>query len=215
MKTKPKFGIFAIEISILAWLAVFLCVSLLSFPSSKNLSYGKNCQASKFSIFVLNKPDPIRRIVLTVAPEEVEFSDFPDTPRGEIRRYIYEICQDYPNVDPLIIEAQVFEESRYISSVVGGGGAWLGLMQISPKWHRDRMERLGVTDLFDPYSNLLVGIDYMSELIDIYHDKVLALMVYNGSASAYSKWENGQISSYAQNVMNNVYILKNGGELNG
>lgn len=212
MKTKSKFPIMFISAT---FFAVFLWFVLFSTVNSIDISYGRNCQASKFGIFVLNKPNPIRRIVLTVAPEEVEFSDFPDTPRGEIRRYIYEICQDYPNVDPLIIEAQVFEESRYISSVVGGGGAWVGLMQISPKWHRDRMERLGVTDLFDPYSNLLVGIDYMSELIDIYHDKVLALMVYNGSASAYSKWENGQISSYAQNVMNNVYILKNGGELNG
>lgn len=212
MKTELKS---IIKIVVSMWLAACLCVFLLSVLSSTDFSYGKNCQASKFGIFVVDKPHPIQRIALTVEPEEVEFSDFPDTPRGEIRRYIYEICRDYPNVDPLIIEAQVFEESRYISSVVGGGGAWLGLMQISPKWHRDRMERLGVTDLFDPYSNLLVGIDYMSELIDIYHDKVLALMVYNGSASAYSKWENGQISSYAQNVMNNVYILKNGGELNG
>ena len=38
-----------------------------------------------------------------------------------------------------------------------------GLMQIQPKWHEDRMRRLGVTDLLDPEQNVRVGADLLSE----------------------------------------------------
>lgn len=170
----------------------------------------QNTSHSKICIFEVTKPEPEVRVIV-IQPEEQE--EEPMTERELIRSYIYNICTDYPNVDPAIIEAQVWEESRYISDVVGGGGAWIGLLQIAPRWHRDRMARLGVNDLFDPYDNILVGVDYMSELIDTYGDISLALMLYNGSSNAYSKWKGGQLSVYARSVIDNADILRNGGEL--
>lgn len=183
---------------------------VLRFSNSSSHGVIQNTAHSKIHIFKVEKPKPEERVIV-IQPKEPE--EEPMTERELIRSYIYKICTSYPNVDPAIIEAQVWEESRYISDVVGGGGAWIGLLQIAPRWHRDRMARLGVDDLFDPYSNILVGIDYMSELIDTCGDISLALMLYNGSSNAYSKWKGGQLSVYARSVIDNADILRNGGEL--
>ena len=45
-------------------------------------------------------------------------------------------------------------------------GGCIGLMQVYEKYHKDRMKRLGVTDLYDPYSNILVGTDILMELAE-------------------------------------------------
>lgn len=192
----------------LSFVSIFGIV--LRFFNSSPRAIAQNTSHSKICIFEVTKPEPEVRVIV-IQPEEQE--EEPMTERELIRSYIYKICTSYPNVDPAIIEAQVWEESRYISDVVGGGGAWIGLLQIAPRWHRDRMARLGVDDLFDPYSNILVGVDYMSELIDTYGDVSLALMLYNGSSNAYSKWKGGQLSVYARSVIDNADILRNGGEL--
>ncbi len=73
-----------------------------------------------------------------------------------------------------------------------------GLMQISAKWHNDRMKRLGVTDIFDERGNIIVGTDYLSELFGRYGDPAIALMVYNGDSRAL---EEGYISDYASWIL--------------
>lgn len=44
------------------------------------------------------------------------------------------------------------------------------------------MERLGVDDLFDPYSNILVGADYLMELAEKHGDVALVLSIYHGES---------------------------------
>lgn len=75
--------------------------------------------------------------------------------------------------------AMIEQESSGRADVVNETGD-TGLLQVNPKWHKERMERLGVSDLTDPYSNILVAADYLEELFqksdgDIY----LVLMKYN------------------------------------
>ena len=41
------------------------------------------------------------------------------------------------------------------------------------------MERLGVSDLYDPYGNILVATDYLVELFEKHGDIGLSLMIYN------------------------------------
>lgn len=126
---------------------------------------------------------------------------------------IYDICESYPNVDPEIIRAQVFNESSYDPDAVNSDGSCVGLMQVSTFWHKDRAKRLEVTDFFDAYGNLLLGIDYMSELIAKYGDTTLALMLYSDNhEAAFNAYSSGDVSPYAKAVLSRAETLRNGGE---
>ena len=58
------------------------------------------------------------------------------------------------------------------------------------------MERLGCTDLLDPYQNVIVGADYLAEQVNRYGgDMGKALVAYN--AGHYS----GTITKYAQVIL--------------
>lgn len=79
--------------------------------------------------------------------------------------YVDEIVENlYPDLDARYVKAIIYHESRYSPDVVNVKTGVMGLMQISPKWHTKRAEKLGVTDLLDPYGNILVGCDILNEL---------------------------------------------------
>jgi hypothetical protein len=105
---------------------------------------------------------------------------------------IYGIC-------PELLQAMIEKESTGNPDAVNGG--CIGLMQIFQKYHLERMERLGVTDLLDPYSNILVGADYISELAEKHGDVALVLDIYNGNSKAFYNNDNGIISSYAKWIL--------------
>ena len=73
--------------------------------------------------------------------------------------------------------AVIRKESTY-QNITGDGGDSIGYMQIQPKWHQERMRRLGVTDLTQPLANFQVGCDYLAELMDKYPTEE-ALTAYN------------------------------------
>ena len=83
-----------------------------------------------------------------------------------------------------------------------------GLMQIYEKYHMDRMKKLGVTDLYDPYSNILVGCDYLAELFSEYDDMGTVLMVYNGTKNAVSRGDAADYTIYALGIMERTYELE-------
>lgn len=74
-------------------------------------------------------------------------------------------------------------------------------MQVNPKWHRERMEKLGVIELADGYSNILTGTDYLSELAQEYEDPARVLMEYNGDSQAQELTEAGKMSRYAKKIL--------------
>lgn len=80
-------------------------------------------------------------------------------------------------------------------------GNCTGLMQVDPRWHQDRMERLGVTDLFDVNGNVRVAADYLIELAERYGDLPVVLMKYNGDSRAEWHYETGFVSDYAEKIM--------------
>jgi soluble lytic murein transglycosylase-like protein len=116
----------------------------------------------------------------------------------ELEEYIEAICEPR-HICPELIEATIERESRWNPNAVNGD--CMGLMQISERWHRERMKRLGVTDLFDPYDNILVGVDYMAELFEKYEDPGTVLMVYHGEKNAIEKASSGGISGYADWIL--------------
>lgn len=84
-------------------------------------------------------------------------------------------------------------------------GGCKGLMQI--KYHTERMNRLGVTDIYDPYGNILVGCDYLAELFAEYEDISIVLMKYNGTSGAVEKgYENR--TKYADEIIKRTMELE-------
>lgn len=119
----------------------------------------------------------------------------------ELQDYIIETSEER-GVDPAIIIAMINRESQFDIDIIGDKGKAFGLMQIHPRWHSDRMEKLGVTDLLDPYQNVTVGIDIMAELLDGGESVEWALMAYNGGyANANRHIEAGTLSGYATDVL--------------
>ena len=113
----------------------------------------------------------------------------------ELQLHIIQVAESY-GIDPAIILAIIYRESSFNPASIGDYGAAFGLMQIQPRWHKDRMERLGCTDLLDPYQNVIVGADYLAEQVNRYGgDMGKALVAYN--AGHYS----GTITKYAQVIL--------------
>lgn len=123
--------------------------------------------------------------------------------------FIKHICSNYyTNTDPYLIMAMVEAETNYNPNLTGSLGEQ-GLMQIMPWFFSDRMEKLHVEDLYDPYSNLLVGIDYINELINSYGETSHALMAYNGGPNYAKEMINKNIvSDYASGIIKRAEELR-------
>lgn len=107
-------------------------------------------------------------------------------------------------IDPAIIIAMIYKESSYRADNVGDGGNSIGLMQIQPRWHSGRMERLGCEDLYDPFQNVTVGIDYLAEMLDRYDGDIeKALVAYNQGSFK------GTVTKYATAVLAKADEIKN------
>ena len=127
---------------------------------------------------------------------------------AETQRLLYQACEETGITYELAL-AVIHQETGF-RNIVGDDGASAGYMQVQQRWHKDRMERVGVTDLTDPYSNFLVGCDYLAELIEKERGLEWALHAYNGGPSYANKMAKaGQVSQYAKNVLNYMNILKN------
>ena len=108
----------------------------------------------------------------------------------ETQRLLYNACEA-TGMDMALAVSVIWRETHF-QNLMGDGGDSYGYMQVQPKWHKDRMARLGVTDLLDPYSNFLVGCDFLAELLAKY-DLPNALTYYNSGSPGYNQ--------YARDVM--------------
>lgn len=116
-----------------------------------------------------------------------------------MQKYIY-IISSQNDVDYTLVLAMIEIESSYRWDAVSECHA-VGYMQIVEEWHHDRMKRLSADNLSNPYFNVMVGIDYMAELLEKYPVDV-ALGVYNMGWKAADLWEESrQITGYAERVM--------------
>ena len=121
--------------------------------------------------------------------------DFMNSSLGEwIREY-----SESKDIDPFLIFAIAERESGLNPSVVGDNGASIGLMQIQPRWSRERMKRLGVADLKEPRGCVKVAIDILLEYKEKDSDLYFVLMAYNGGV-AYAKRNINTPSDYAIKV---------------
>lgn len=146
-------------------------------------------------------------IVVTMLSISVPVSAKETYSEEDINQMVEECCKDY-DVSPYLVESIIFYESTYNPNATNRSKTCFGLMQIGKRWHKDRMDRLGVTDLYDPESNILVGVDYLQELFEKYEDPGLVLMIYHGEKNAVYKANHGIISNYAQNILERAKELE-------
>ncbi len=120
---------------------------------------------------------------------------------AELQLHIKDLCNAY-GVDMPLVLAVIGQESNYIASIVGDGGNSIGLMQIQPQYHQARMDKLGVMDLSDPYQNVEVGIDLLSELMGENKGTEWAVTAYNAGTEI-ADYNNaiGTRTEYAESVM--------------
>lgn len=113
-------------------------------------------------------------------------------------QYTEEIGQQY-GICPELLQAIAERESSL--RIYATNGTCKGLMQISEKWHRDRMERLGVENIYDAYGNILLAADYLVELAEENNDLYYVLMRYNMKKSTADElYEAGEYTDYAISI---------------
>lgn len=126
----------------------------------------------------------------------------------ELQLFIIRLCEEH-HIDPAVVFCMIHQESSFDASKIGDSGEAFGLMQVWPKWHSERMKKLGCEDLLDPYQNVTVGIDYYAECLNKGKGIEWALMAYNGGATYANRMaQKGIVSDYASEVLANSQKLK-------
>lgn len=116
--------------------------------------------------------------------------------QNEIYGYVLSVCKQYPNVNPAMVMAIIEHESNFNRYAVNYNGTCFGLMQIYVYYHQSRMNRLGVTDIYDAYGNILVGVDLLDELYRSSGNWSDALYQYSGGMSSYYSWVMNRMAYY-------------------
>ena len=137
----------------------------------------------------------------TVMPESAEVVYYEIPLDHETQDLLRQACEE-SGVDMVLALAVISRETDF-RNLNGDNGNAYGYFQVWPKWHYERMERLGVTDLSDPLSNFRVGCDFLAELLRTY-PLIDALTWYNSGKPG--------DSAYARNVIERMEeILAKGG----
>ena len=97
-----------------------------------------------------------------------------ETPKQ--KDYIEETAESY-GISPKLIKAIIEVESGGDANAIGDNGNSLGLMQIQPRYHAQRLKE--GESLLNPKVNVRVGCEILSEIMDKYGTLDEALTVYN------------------------------------
>lgn len=149
---------------------------------------------------VMNEAPLVTEPIVEEEEPKVFYFDVPLS--HELQDYIRELCTTYDVPMELVI-AMIEKESTFRENVVSKTNDY-GLMQINVINHDNLKKKLGVTNLLDPYQNVLSGIYIISgHLNKTGGDIELALMRYNaGGAGAKKMWDKGIYSTkYSRSIM--------------
>lgn len=118
--------------------------------------------------------------------------------KEEYIEYAQEIAEDYDNVDASLLVSIIEKESKGNPKSTSKSGECKGLMQVKENTHYKRMQKLDVKDIYDEYSNILVGADLLNDLIEKYGLE-RGIMAYNGTPNAGNRLG---LTPYAKTVLN-------------
>lgn len=186
-------------------LAIMLLIGLMMFDCTAD----EDAPVEGIPDEVMDVPIDEHTAVVEEEFEEVDRYSTCDIPLDtELQKWIIEHCLER-DINPYLVFAMCERESRYEEDAIGDNGKSLGIMQIQPRWHKERMARLGCTDLFDAKQNITVGVDYPHELCEMGKGVDWALMAYNGGNKyANNLHQQGKLSEYAEYILDRTYELE-------
>ena len=132
-----------------------------------------------------------------------------DTRETRISENAYAYCEQIGNqynICPELLMAVIETESS--GQAYATNGNCIGLMQVSSRYHGGRMQKLGVSNLYEEYDNILTAADYLAELFQEYKEPSLVLDMYNGNSKAMYNYENGILSTYADKILTRASELE-------
>ena len=144
--------------------------------------------AAAAAVFLLTEKDPVYRLSEWAGLGRFEAYD--DAIASAARRH---------GVDPLLVKAVIWQESRFHPEKVGGHGE-RGLMQVTEPAAQDWVKAEGIEtfvpeDLFDPKTNIEVGTWYLGRALRHWSSQAdplpFALGEYNAGRSRVQRWSRG------------------------
>lgn len=122
--------------------------------------------------------------------------------------YVYPYAEE-KQVDPLLVFALIKAESNFKADAVSKSNA-RGLMQLMEATAVDVAKKAGISfeteDLYDPETNIRLGIYYFSSLMQKYKNVTIALTAYNAGSGNVDKWiDNGTIKADGSDAENIPY----------
>jgi soluble lytic murein transglycosylase-like protein len=157
------------------------------FRSFKNITF-----ALVAIFFLTNLADsPFTRVLAPVAANTLEAaaenfipSDVPSSGDPELDHIIFSVGSR-EGVDPRLLHAVIWQESKYKPSAVSHAGAQ-GMMQLMPA----TAKRFNCEDRTNPEANIEAGTKYLRWLLKRFDgDVVLALAGYNAGEGSVDKYE--------------------------
>ena len=125
-----------------------------------------------------------------------------------VQVYLWSLCKQ-KELDYYIMLALIERESSYHWDAFREGDNSIGYFQIIERWHEDRIEAESA-DVYNPYGNIRVGLNFMGELYERYGDWNKALMAYNmGEYWASRYWEDGEYgNTYSRSIIERAQEIK-------
>lgn len=153
-------------------------------------------------------------LILIIAFKVIKIQDiimhniYPKEYAGSVYKYSEE-----NELDPLLIFAIIKAESNFDYDVVSNRNA-VGLMQLVDTTAKDVALRLKIEydekSLYNPDTNIMLGVKYFSILYEKYKNIAVALTAYNAGMGTVDKWiESGTIKKDGSDIENIPYKQTN------
>lgn len=119
----------------------------------------------------------------------------------ELQEYTYYLCKAY-YIDFDFAMALMYTESEFKTDIISPTNDY-GLMQINTCNHKELEDKLGITDIIEPYQNIRAGLYILRGLFEKYDNAAMVCMAYNlGEYGASVLWDNGIYStSYSNKIL--------------
>ena len=138
--------------------------------------------------------------------------------RQDYSEYVEKYAKEN-NIDPLLIYAIIKAESNFDDEAVSSRGA-TGLMQLMENTAKEvatneMIEIVTKNSLYDPETNIKLGVKYFANLLSVFHNESVSLAAYNAGMGTVSEWINeGIIKADGSDIENipynetNMYVRK-------